>query len=155
MYNATLLHERGGIMLALSPTALLFLNMKAKCYQWLMQRHRMNANTQSLKTPDFKFVPLLKPKNLTLDNVSSIKRKVSYLLARIYCVRSTALLSSHEQWSFFIFHSNNVDFSTGVPPSCPEAFRSPQTLIFSISVQGFSFSEVFCLIYVYKWALIF
>ena len=33
MYNATLLHERGGIMLALSPTALNFLKMKAKCYQ--------------------------------------------------------------------------------------------------------------------------
>ena len=32
MYNATLLHERG-IMLALSPTALYFLKMKAKCYQ--------------------------------------------------------------------------------------------------------------------------
>lgn len=97
MYNATLLHERGGIMLALSPTALYFLNMKAKCYQWLMQRH-------------IEWMPTLKPKNWISEFVPLLKQKTWHLIMLVpskesiipveYTVWGQLLLSSHEQVEF-------------------------------------------------------
>lgn len=73
---------------------------------------------------------------------------------RIYCVRSTASFFS---WTSRVSLSSIVIIliSPRRTSFMPRGRFLTQTLIFSISVQGFSFSEVFCLIYVNKWALIF
>lgn len=112
----------------------------------------MNASTQT-QNWILEFVLLLKQKTENWHLIMLVPNiEGKHHTCRIYCVRSTASFFS---WTSRVSLSSTVIIliSPRRTSLMPRGRFRTQTLIFSISFQGFSFSEVFWLIY--KWALIF